>query len=568
MSILAVAEGLYIGFELFNISDLDIKVKNLEKKVESLQGTVDNLQERLEKNLDLTEKLSSYSRNSVRDFAMKLLGTRNAANKRNADAVEMFVASLGGTINAVTFKGKKRSGGVGIMNHRGFVSGTQSLEKIFFGLRKMTEMESIIGGRIVTTCLANDEDLEALGLAICSFYHIIRIMGLKKCSLTDESDNEALTIRFEGRYSLEKYIEVSEQREERAQIIRGARKNIYILGTNGVGKSSWGNLLSGEDVFEVGTSDHTTMIPQAFDIESDSPFRLWDTPGLFDGTEQAGIMQDHMDTEIRINAYCSGVLFVFSGATPANQITVDTLEYAKEQFGDHVLDNFVAIVNDIGGLGEGKLGSYLECLDGHGFKLKPTNVFVASALNDDKNVRALVRNLLSEFEPVLIKQFMKKYKDIIESTAGNLTKAVSSAHADSKKELSDILRQGKITVKRHMGEKLKKNLDVPVDVIVFQQYSRGYMGRMFFKKSTRLLLERTVLLEGSKEFKARIKAHMNMEFQSNEVGVFLNLILKEERHLLIHTPHERYDYVLKDATSLDNGDLVAEIERLVFKSRR
>lgn len=555
-----------MGLDAFSLLRVDTRVQNLEEEMRTLQGKVKNVPGALKSLKETIEKVSNQEEKALKNYSMTLLGKYEKANVDNAEAMNLLVSSLGGTLSAITFKGRKRQVNAGgVRDHRGFMAGTQAVERIFYSLGKLPELSSIISGRIVTACVSSPEDMKSAGLAIAAFYKVLNIFDLVTCPITDRNTlDKMIVVRFEGKYDLKSYVTYSQEQEKRTEIIRGARKNVYILGGNGHGKSSWGNLITGSENFEVGRSDHTTMIPQSCDIETGLGFRIWDTPGLFDGTEQAAFMEDHMNSVIRVNAYASAVLFVFCGSIPASDTTKKTLEYAVKLLGTHVQKQFIAIINDMGppGMAESRRETYIEMLHECGYATSLDNVLVANAANDTAGIRLIVKDKLAAFKPKLISEYTLKYDRIINHN-GNLANAIKEAHESSKRELSDLLRRGKIETIWFRPETpglLKKgNVSVKPDEIIFRQNSKGYFSRKLGFGTNKVLEERRIKMKGSVTFQTKIRAQLNIEFHISQVGIFLAIILGDPRSILIHTPKGRYDYELRDASQISDEQVRQEI---------
>ena len=562
----SLAEGLYIAYEIYGMAQLEVRVEGIERELEEVKQKLRSVEEEMDNAKRTVSQLSNYTFKYLLDQAISLLGRYGVANSKDARALSFLVASLGTTISAITFKGKKKNGFKdGILTYRGFVAGTQSIERIFSTIEKLSQLSTITGGRIETTCVSSPNDMVAAGVAVASFFKVAEIFNLDVSALTDKSsDSQGVLLRFEGKHSLKEYSAISFFDQERASIIRGARKNVYILGTNGVGKSSWGNVITGNTIFEVGTSDHTTMIPQSCDIDTGLGFRLWDTPGLFDGTEDATLMEEHMNSVIHVNAFFSGVLFVFSGAVPANDITHRTLDYAIEIFGETVKKQFVAVINDmVPGLGKGRRGSYVEMLRERGFQVTNSNIYVESAINDG-GTGAILQTHFSKLEPVLVNKYQKKYDRII-NREGGLDKAVKEAYACSREEMRELLRRGKIQVLWYRPDGPNPTVSIPKNIIIFRQNSKGYFSRKFGIGTNKVLEERRVQLNGSAMFQATIRAQLNQEYQWGQVGIFLSTILSNPRHILIHNPDGKYDYELLDGTNLTAEEMRNRIIGIVTK---
>lgn len=567
-------EGLCLAIDSFQMTSLEARLGGVEAAVQSLQYETSRLSSELTKVHETVNRQSTRHIATLRDSALRLLGNVNQATSANADILSFFVASVGTLITAVTFKGRRRSRPdfkYGLTTYRGFLAATQSPDRIFETLSRLQDLSDLTGGRIVTAAVGSEKDMKAVAVAIAAFFKIASIFGVKTCPpLTDnaserhsndgydeeEPEDMHITVRFEGRYSMKSYEEVVKERTGRIEVLKVHRRNVYILGANGAGKSSWGNLISGEDPFEVGVSNHTTMIPQPCDMRQTYNFRLWDTPGLFDGSEEQGLMEDYMNHMIDVNGYCSGVLFVFSGVVPANEVTARILQYAVKRLGSHVRHNFVAIINDMYGVRGRYKATYSEMLHAHGFEEDGCNVLVSSALATPNRHCPGIRQRLAGFNERLVASHVRAYRAVIDGQGhGNLRQAVRKLYWHGRQELHSVLRRGRIETVRYCASGPRKNTAVPKDVLFFRQHSKNVLVRRLGLGHDHIVEERSVQLKGSPYFVTLIRAQMNQEYTFGEVNIFVKHILGNERYMLIHTPKAQYDYELRDATLMSDAEL-------------
>lgn len=568
-------EGLCLAIDSFQMTSLEARLGGVEAAVQSLEYETSRLSSELTKVHNIVNRQSTCHIATLRDSALQLLGRVNQATSVNADVLSFFVASVGTLITAVTFKGRRRPRTdfkYGLTTYRGFLAATQSPERIFQTLAKLQDLLDITGGRIVTAAVESTEDMKAVAMAIAAFFKIAALFGVKTCpplsdssseahNSTDGEDEEApgdmqITVRFEGRYSMASYEQVVKERTGRLEVLKAHRRNVYILGANGAGKSSWGNLISGEDPFEVGVSNHTTMIPQPCDMRRAYNFRLWDTPGLFDGSEEQGLMEDYMNHVIDVNGYCSGVLFVFSGVVPANEVTARILQYAVKRLGPHVRRNFVAIINDMYGAHGRYKATYSEMLHAHGFEEDGVNVLVSSALATPNRHCPGIRQRLAGFNERLVASHVRAYRAVIDGQGhGDLRQAVRKLYWHGRQELDSVLRRGRIETVRYCASGPRKNTAVAKDVLFFRQHSKNVLVRILGLGHDHIVEERSVQLKGSPYFVTLIRAQMNQEYTFGEVNIFVKHILGNERYMLIHTPKAQYDYELRDATLMSDAEL-------------
>lgn len=551
-------EGLLLAKEWFQMSKLDARLEGIENSMTTLERDNRTIKADMLRVRNTVDCMANFQTMSLREDAMKLLNKVNSANASNADLVALFVASFGAHLTAFTFKGRRRQRlAFGVQTYRGFIASTQTPERIFQTLHKFGELTELTGGRIVTGCVSSQANIRATAVAIAAFFKLAELLGVKTCPISDTADNPSdvqVVVRFEGSYTLQDYANVLNDRSNRVEIVRLARKNVYILGPNGAGKSSWGNLISGEETFEVGTSNHTTMIPQPCDIESSCGFRIWDMPGMFDGSEEQTMMEDHTNHIVETNGYCSAVLFVFPGSVPANEGTGKILQYALDHFGDQVKQNFIAIVNEFWGQGLIRRETYAQMLYDYGYKVDANNIFVSNALKQPNSESLFIRQRLGKFKPKLVTKHREAYSLVMQGH-NDLQAAVSNLYIHGKQELESLLRRGKIETVRHQTSGLKRHTTVPKDVILFRQHSKGYLMRKLGIGNNIVKEERSVLLKGPPLFITLVRAQMNQEYSTREVNLFLKHILSNRRHILIHTPESEHDYELRDATSMTDVDL-------------
>lgn len=554
-------EGLCLAFESFQMTTFEARLGGVEAEIKNMRYEAKKLSSELQEVKDVVNRLSRQQISAFRDSSIKLLGKVNKANSLNVDVLSYFVASMGSLLTAVVFKGRKKQKEdfkFGMRTYRGFIASTQSPERIFQTLSNLQELTELTGGRIVTGAVGSKSDMKAVAVSVAAFLKVAKLFGVETCGITDEKyqkqDSLGLTIRFEDRYSISAYESYIKEHTDRVQIIKSNRRNVYILGPNGVGKSSWGNVISGEETFEVGAADHTTMIPQSIDMETSYGFRLWDTPGMYDGTEDQGLMMDYMNRVINVNGYFSAVVFVFHGMAPANDLTKKILQYAIELFGEKVKERFFVIVNDFIGNGQNYKPTYSDILYRLGYKENGRNVVVSSALANPNSECHEIRNILSSFEPRLISSHLRAYRDVMEKH-GDLAQAIHNLYLHGRKELENLLRGGKIETIRYCDAGPRKNISVPKDVLKFRQHSCNLFLRRLGLGNDKVVEERTVLLRGSPYFLTLIRAQLNQEYTIGEVNIFVRHILGNERYMLIHTPKEEHDYELRDASAMTNDEL-------------
>lgn len=219
-------------------------------------------------------------------------------------------------------------------------------------MSEISELTSITGVRILTKQIKTEEEMRKVRMAVSSLYKVLQMFGKKVLPLSDQSpvDNDDIVqILFDGISDME-YI-VAHPLPEGADggSSLAVPRNVYILGQNGAGKSTWGNLIAGRDAkftFKCGDAIHTTLMPQRCDVGADRGFRIWDLPGLYDGTSYAGAVQDHITDTIK--SYCRYVcvIFIFHGLRPPDNNTKNILKYTLSLFRPSVRTSILAIVNN------------------------------------------------------------------------------------------------------------------------------------------------------------------------------------------------------------------------------
>lgn len=558
-----------MALDSFALNQLKFRMDGIQQDFCNLQRQVNEIDKEVEEVKKRVDNLANFQMRNVRGQVIKVLGDAGCATPENADIVSLFVSSIGSHITSLFFKGVKRNSKFS-SRYRGVLYNTMAPEEILRQIEKMRGLSKITGGTISTGCITTAEDLKACALAIAAFVKIASLFEVDICPISSDKptspSDECMSIRFEGQYTLSEFKSITKQREERGEILQSMRKNVYILGSNGAGKSSWGNLISDSNTFEIGTGTHTTMDPQSFDVQAAYEFRLWDTPGLFDGSEQQCHMQDHMKYRINYNGYCSAVLFVFNRCTAPNAAVNDMLKFAVENIGDFVRDNFIAILNDEGEHAEDIYPSYCERLDEKGFVVKERNVILSSAKRLPNEDVFYVRQKLSSFETRLVRKHRQAYEDFLNSHE-DIVLAVRRLFEHGKDELLEILRQGKVSTVRYRENGPSDMTRVPRDVIRFQQNALGFLRRKIKLGRNSIVQEKSIKLRGSSKFITLITAKMNAEYTIAEAHLFTRHILPNKKYILIHTPRGECDYELWDTTEMKKKDVQDIVARSLLESR-
>lgn len=287
-----------------------------------------------------------------------------------------------------------------------FSDRTISLES----LSEMSRFTSITGIRILTKQIRTEEDMKKVGMAVSSLYKVLQIFGKPLLPLFDQPSSEEgaiVQILFDGMYDM-KYIvahPISEGTSSGSS--RAVPKNVYMFGQNGAGKSTWGNLIAGGSTkyaFVCGDGIHTTLLPQHCDIGPDERFRLWDLPGLYDGSSYASVIQDHISDTIKSNCRYVCVIFILHGLRPPDNNTNNILKYSLSIFGPSVRTSFLAIVNNFYGNSQKTspyANAYAHVLDFNGFEITEKSFFVLGTEEDAEKYQE-IRKILTELPVHLV----------------------------------------------------------------------------------------------------------------------------------------------------------------------
>lgn len=98
-------EGLSMAHNAYQMHQINLKISALEETV--LDGTCQfsNLNDELAEFKKGIDSISSFRAAMVRTEAMKLLGDIKRSSASNADAIYIFVSSIGPFLISVTYKG-------------------------------------------------------------------------------------------------------------------------------------------------------------------------------------------------------------------------------------------------------------------------------------------------------------------------------------------------------------------------------------------------------------------------------------------------------------------------------
>lgn len=260
------------------------------------------------------------------------------------------------------------------------------------------------------------------------------------------------------------------------------RKNIYVIGKNGAGKSGWSNLIVGEKVFDAGIRTlYTTMVLQGVDVHVDKKhdFYLWDTRGLFDGSTIQGFMEDNFNYVVDANGFYSGVLFIFNGGAQPDESIDRFLQNALRHIGPHVKESFIAVVNVFNTSTLGRSGAYADKLHEHGFILKYDNFFISNAKQTPNQNAHMLRSQLDSFQAKLVRSHQTAYNKLLLELHGDVKEIIRHLHEHSRRELMLMLRHGRIDTSISKVQINSISKSKTQTIITVCRYSHGYLlGRL------------------------------------------------------------------------------------------
>ena len=287
----AFAEGLGIGLNIFQFELPDVRIPNIEKKVSQvIDADVDKLSSELRQFRKLLNNRSKFRRAYVENEARRFLGSViENATAEDILALVSFIMSVGTYIKTIDIIGTTAIGFYGdhmdvTLSIKNFSNEKEILETIL----RLNSFNSINGVQIDTASISSAVDMKAIGIVTISFCKILEMLGKQIMAISDQlpKGNEALiTIQFQGLHDMNYLTENSFSSSTISHPLRAVYKNVYVLGRSGVGKSTLGNMIAGEDIFLTDLSPEKKLVPQHCDISSShsESFRLWDMPGLYDG---------------------------------------------------------------------------------------------------------------------------------------------------------------------------------------------------------------------------------------------------------------------------------------------
>lgn len=267
-----------------------------------------------------------------------------------------------------------------------------------------------------------------------------------------------------------------------------------------------------------------------------------------------------MKNQINYNAYCSAVIFIFNRSTPPNHGINDMLQFAIDNIGEFVKTNFIAILNDEGSYPQEIYPAYCERLDDKGFIIKERNVIISSSQAIPNQDVAFIRQKLGSFETILVEKHRKAYEEFI-NTNDDPKMAIRKLFEHGRRELLDILRQGKVSAIWHREYGSSDMNIVPRDIIKFQQNAHGYISKSLNVGKNSIKQEKSVKLRGGNEFINSIIGELNKEYTVDEADLFVRHILPKKKYIFVHTPRSECDYELWDTSKMGIRDIQAIVER-------
>lgn len=187
------------------------------------------------------------------------------------------------------------------------------------------------------------------------------------------------------------------------------------------------------------------MMPQHCDVGRHNAFRLWDLPGLYDGTPYATTMQQHITETINTNIRYSAVLFICNGKTQSNEIVNDILRYADELFGPSVRRSFIAIVNDFeADASQTTVQSYTTALDRLGLNVTERSLIVLGKEEKFQKFQA-IRDALDEFPVRVIWKFQSFFNELLTKHRNDINKVLAEIQKQTKKALGDFIGNARVS---------------------------------------------------------------------------------------------------------------------------
>lgn len=575
------SDGLSLAMLAYGLPSRAIQIDQVQQNLADLMLVQRDFASDMDTMKQYIGKTSKFQMNGIRYEANRFLESLNSfrANEVNIDALTNLLCSLGSNLLAITVSGKSASVIKGTVFGRKIPSVKSTLittgmdtGSIFASLRKVSSMLTITKAVVVTRRLDSEEDIRSTSVSIVSFLKVLHVLGHDRTVLCDSDRKQANTvhIKFEGTFSLREYMSVNEKRKNVGfHYLQTNKKNVYILGPNGSGKSTWGNLFIQQNEFTVGDSIHTTLIPESMDVALDTrgEIRVWDTPGLFDGSYEQAHMECHMDKVINQQMFYLSIVFVFNGSHQSNKMTLDILDHALRKFGERVKTSFVAIVNDKDGNAVNTSESYWEHLQSMGFKLRDDTFFVASAFEEGDRVTYAIKEKFATLKPSYVAKHREYFDNLSRKNGGNFAKVLTDMNQRSHEELHNFIDNGKVRVAINDAEGFFDGCP-PATKIRLRQYETRYFFRKMGYGSKTPVDEKVILLDESLARSDRTSINLlNRTAQMEQRRIFLNCILRNPTNILMTSTSDDCDFILFDYAKMNAATKRETMEMHILKNK-
>lgn len=550
----AFAQGLKLGINLFGGTLSEIRIRNVERELSRLIINMDVLHLQHRKFRSELIELSKFRMGEVEGRVRQLLNNQRRSTPENVSAVASFVMSIGYYIKGLTI-----TGNINPPYYHGptedtlLLSGFLSASEIIEAISRLASFTSIKGVRIDTKQVRKIDDMKGIGAAVSLFYKVLQIFGRRSMPLSDTFpiDNEVVVhLQFDGMFNMANVSPHDPLTNTEISASQTAHKNVYILGQNGAGKSTWGNILAQPGTpfcFRTGNSVHTTMMPQHFDVDRDHDFRVWDLPGLYDGTSYATTMQQHITETINTNVRYSAVIFIFNGRTQSNDIVNAILRYAVQLFGPSVYRSFIAIVNDFDGDASQRTAqSYASALHGLGFKVSQRSFIILGNEENFQEYQA-IRDALNEFPVRVVWKFQSFFNELLTEHRNDIDKVLVGIHKKTKEELYDFIGDARVsTMVNNENTWFFGRRQIEPETITIRTHSVGYFGRRQNDETE------DRIIKFDKTTRSAKVSIMNLQrtWFFEQKNIFLNGILEEPDNVLILSSEPEFHYILFNFSNL------------------
>lgn len=567
------SDGVSLALQAYEMRPESIQIEQLDMHLAAhmlvnrdVAGDMDSMRTSL-------EKASKFKSNTVHSEAARFLENLYPprASDVNIEAFSNFLHSLGSHILAITICGRSQPIVRGTVFGRRIPSVKSTLittgmgiRSVFEALQKVETMSAITKAVVISKRVDSDEAVRASAVCIVSFLKVLHVLGHIETYVSNsgtESDRcankatDAIHIKFEGTFSLSEYVGITEKRKSTGfQFLSTNKRNVYIIGPNGSGKSTWGNLFldGGVNAFSVGDSVHTTLIPESVDVPIDNSgtVRVWDTPGLFDGSEEQAHMEAHMHKVIDQHVYFLAVIFVFNGSQQSNKMTLEILDYATRTFGERVKTAFVAIINDKDGNAGATSNSYWDHLSSRGFKLRNDTFFVASAKHEGEHVTTYIKDRLAKMKPFYIAKHRDYFDTLTKKNGGDFSHVLADVNARSHEQIHNFIDSGKVRLAVNDSEGFFDGYPPAHKVCLRLYESRYFFLKIGYSKKTPVD-QKVILLDESLKRSDRSINLLNRTTAMEQKRIFLNHILKNPNNVLMSSISDEFDFILFDYSKMN-----------------